>query len=408
MNSRQAPSHLSERPLGISEYASPQFSTAGPFNIRVFRNVGVFLQHLDSYPHQTSCTAFQTSHWLATWYRTIGVVIGEPVLIDVFDRRSDTLVAALALIRRVDRGLRVIEFADDGVSDYNCPILGPASPSNFVAAQALWLAIRSALPPADLLRFTKMPAEVAGRPNPFALLRLTRASRLNSNILTIDRGWAEYRKSLERRFRKELGRSWRVFANHPGAVFKHIENPAEASRVLQALEQQQHAHLQERGKLYVLDNPRFSQFYCNLTAVGLADRNVILTALLCGDDVVAALLGVTTKKTYVMVRISRSTGNWSNCSPGRLLIVKTMEMLHAQGYQHFDFSIGDYPYKRRLGAQPRPLVDLLVAGSALGVPAFALEYVKHLVRRSSPARAIARRFKLHVLRLRAIGQSEAD
>jgi len=295
------------------------------------------------------------------------------------------------------------------VSDYNCPILGPASPSSFVESRALWVAIRSVLPPADLLRFTKMPAEVAGRPNPLALLSSSRASRLNSNILAIDSGWAEYLKSLERKFRKELGRSWRVFANHPGAVFKRIEDPAEATRVIEALEQQQLAHLQERGKLHVLDNPHHAKFYRSLTAGGLANGNVILTALLCGDDVVAALLGVTREETYVMVRISRSTGNyWSNCSPGRLLIVKTMEMLRAQGYQKFDFSIGDYPYKRRLGVQPRPLVDLLVARSALGVPVLALEYVKHLVRRSNTARLISQRFKLHFLRPRAIDQSERD
>lgn len=407
MKSLQATSHFSESPLGTNQDKSPQSSTAGPFSTRVFSNVEVFLDHLDTYPQWTSRTAFQTSHWLATWYRTIGYNIGEPILIDVFDRRSDTLVAALALIRRIDRGLRVIEFADDGVSDYNCPILGPASPSSFVESRALWVAIRNALPPADLLRFTKMPAEVAGRPNPLALLWSTRPSRLTSNILAIDSGWAEYLKSLERRFRKELGRSWRVFANHPGAVFRCIENPAEATWVLEALEQQQIAHLQERGKLHILDNPRVAQFYRTLTVGGLANGNVILTALLCGDDVVAALLGVTTEETYVMVRISRSTGSWSNCSPGRLLIVKTMEMLRARGYRYFDFSIGNYGYKRRLGVQPRPLVDLLVAGSALGVPVFALEYVKHLVR-SSPARAIARQFKLHFLRLRPISQSERD
>src|SRR5215471_16482390 len=100
MKSRQAAPRLSESPLGTDQDKSPQSSTAGPFDIRVFRNVEVFLQQLDTYPQQTTRTAFQTSHWLATWYRTVGESIGEPVLIDVFDRRSDTLVAALALIRR--------------------------------------------------------------------------------------------------------------------------------------------------------------------------------------------------------------------------------------------------------------------------------------------------------------------
>jgi CelD/BcsL family acetyltransferase involved in cellulose biosynthesis len=82
-------------------------------------------------------------------------------------------------------------------------------------------------------------------------------------------------------------------------------------------------------------------------------------------------------------------------------------MLHARGYRHFDFSIGNYEYKRRLGVQPRPLVDLLVARSPRGVPLFALEYLKHWVR-SSPARVIARHFEQHFPRLRRNGLSERD
>ena len=52
-----------------------------------------------------------------------------------------------------------------------------------------------------------------------------------------------------------------------------------------------------------------------------------------------------------MVRISNAGEKWSNCSPGRLIIERTMAALHQEnGVREFDFSVGNYAYKRRFGA----------------------------------------------------------
>ena len=58
--------------------------------------------------------------------------------------------------------LRVVRFADAGVSDYNAPVLGPDAPVDPAGAKALWKAIQTALGDADLVNFTKMPTEVEG------------------------------------------------------------------------------------------------------------------------------------------------------------------------------------------------------------------------------------------------------
>ena len=160
-----------------------------------------------------------------------------------------------------------------------------------------------------------------------------------------------YLKSLERRFRKEIGRSWRVFLAHEGAAFERITDAARAASVLAELERQQAAHLREQGADYFLDRPEVATFYRKLLADGIADGSVILTALTHDTEVVSALLGIVHGDTFVMVRISTGAKEWSNCSSGRLIIVRTMEMLQAQGFRHFDFSIGNYAYKRRLGSR---------------------------------------------------------
>ncbi len=38
-----------------------------------------------------------------------------------------------------------------------------------------------------------------------------------------------------------------------------------------------------------------------------------------------------------------------------------MHALHAEGCRHFDFTIGDYPYKSGFGVEPSPLLDLVSA-----------------------------------------------
>jgi CelD/BcsL family acetyltransferase involved in cellulose biosynthesis len=336
-------------------------------------------------------TAFQIPVWLTAWYATIGAAAGEPMLVTVTESDSGQLAAILPLVQRRHRGLTIVEFADGGVSDNNGPILGPAAPADRAGAHALWDALRHALPGVDLVRFTKMPAAIEGRTNPLALIDACHAASVNRNVVTIEGPWERYLKSLERRFRKEIGRSWRVFLAHEGAAFERITDAARAASVLAELERQQAAHLREQRADYFLDRPEVATFYRKLLADGIADGSVILTALTHSTEVVSALLGLVRGDTFVMVRISTGAKEWSNCSPGRLIIVRTMEMLQARGFRHFDFSIGNYAYKRRLGVAPEPLHDLVTATSPYGLPLQLWDRARHLIRRNATLHALARR-----------------
>jgi CelD/BcsL family acetyltransferase involved in cellulose biosynthesis len=350
------------------------------YEIRIDRALDDIVQRLRDLPQTMASTAFQTPVWLASWYATIGKAIGEPMLVTVADNRSGEVAAILPLVRRTTCGLAIVEFADGGVSDNNGPILGPAAPTDRAGAIVLWDALRSALGGIGLVRFTKMPMTIDGRVNPFALLDGNHAAAVNRNVVTIDGTWERYLKSLERRFRKELGRSWRVFLGHEGAAFERITDVDHAARVLAELERQQSDHMKDRAK-YILDQPAVAEFFRKLLVDGRDDGSVILTALTRGTEVVSALLGIVRGDTYVMVRISSGAKEWSNCSPGRLVIVRTMEMLHAQGFRHFDFSIGNYPYKRRLGVEAQPLCDFVIALSYYGLPLQLWDRACHLIRR---------------------------
>ncbi len=220
-------------------------------------------------------------------------------------------------------------------------------------------------------------------------------SFLNSNVVTTGDDFDAYRYSLERTVRKELERSWRVFTRHPDAAFGIVTRHDEALRVLSAMETQQDARMRHLGLKFMLNDEACAAFYRSLVGENLASGYAVLTALTVGEEIVATLLGVRCGSRYVMVRISNAGDKWSNCSPGRLIIERTMAALHRDGVRHFDFSIGNYAYKRRFGVVPVALAEITAALSWRGWP-FAL--------RDRAARELHRYPKLAIRVTRALGR----
>src|SRR5450631_4116803 len=318
-------------------------------------------------------TPFQDHRWLEAWYAAFAEVgRAEPLIAIVSDAATAELIALLPLLRRVQNGIRIVEFADLDLTDYNAPVLTAAAPRDATAALIMWrelLAALKGLPGgADLVRLRKMPTDLDGRPNPLALLDGAGGCALNGNVVTTGDDFDAYRYSLERTVRKELERSWRVFTRDPAAAFEIIGDRTEALRVLSTMEIQQGARMQHLGLNFILNDETCAAFYRNLVGDNIGSGYAVLSALTVGEEVVATLLGIRSGSSYVMVRISNAGEKWSNCSPGRLIIERTMAALHKDGVREFDFSIGNYAYKRRFGVTPLALVDITASLSWRGIP----------------------------------------
>jgi CelD/BcsL family acetyltransferase involved in cellulose biosynthesis len=318
-------------------------------------------------------TPFQGPQWIDAWYRAFaGVDHVEPLIAMIFDAATGEQVALLPLIRRLQKGIRIVEFADLSLTDYNAPILAAAAPRQAIAARALWRDLKAALRrmpgSADLIRLQKMPVDPDGRPNPLALLDGAGPCPLNGNIVTTGDDFDAYRHSLERTVRKELERSWRVFTRDPAAAFKFATDEDEALRILSTMEVQQGARMRQLGLNFILNDETCAAFYRNLVGGGVDNGYLVVSTLSVGAEVIATLLGIRSGSHYLMVRISNAGGKWSNCSPGRLIIERTMAALHQDGVRKFDFSIVNYTYKRRFGVAHLPLVDVSAALSWRGLP----------------------------------------
>jgi CelD/BcsL family acetyltransferase involved in cellulose biosynthesis len=327
-------------------------------------------------------TPFQHPQWYEAWYAAFAGAEGvTPLIAVVTDASTGEPAVLLPLIRRRQNNTAIVEFADLDLTDYNAPILGSAAPRDARAARALWRSLLSALrrmpEAADLIRLRKVPVDLDGKPNPLALLGVAGPCSLNGNLVATGEDYDAWRYTLEKTVRKELERSWRVFTRDQAASFAIITDTDEALRILSTTEVQQGTRMQSLGLNYILNDETCAAFYRNLVRDGVGNGYALVSALTVGDEVVATLLGIRTGSRYVMIRISNAGEKWSNCSPGRLIIERTMAALHKDGVRAFDFSVGNYAYKRRFGVTRLPLVDLSAALSWRGWP-YALR--DHMVR----------------------------
>ncbi len=325
----------------------------------------------DAWPWRPGAsTMFQCPEWLGPFYESLSR--HEPDMLPLIVRVTDAdgmLAYSLPLLCRGVGALQVVEFADLNMTDFNAPLLGPAAPRTAEDAAQAWKAVKRALPSCDAVRFTKMPPMIGSRPNPLCLPGSLLPAAANGNLLVTGDSWNDYHFSLERSVRKELERCWRVFSRAPDASFTAVTDPDEALAILVQMEDLQRVRMRGLGEFYGLDEPVTADFYRRLIAGGLEKGYTVLTVLRTGSEFVAGLLGVHDGETYVMIRlVHRGDGDWSKISAGRLVVHKTLEWLHGEGCRKFDFSVGNYPYKRRFGPVRMPMFDRVEALRPRGLP----------------------------------------
>jgi CelD/BcsL family acetyltransferase involved in cellulose biosynthesis len=350
--------------LELGEAGRHAASSVASFRVDIVRD---WDQAAARWGSQGEATSFQLSHWLGAWYRAFDLV--TPLIAIISDNATQRDVALVPLICRKHHGIRMVEFADLGVSDYNAPILAQGAPRDSARmrtmGEGLLAALRHLPDRPDVIRLKKMPAEIRGRANPLVASGWTGSSSLNGNLVEVGDDFEDYRALIKK---MQLPRCWRVFTRHPGARFEVATTADQALRLLDIMDLQQRERMKKLGLRFVLDDVKHAKFYRDVVRHGVADGYAVVSALICGEEIVATTMGVRHGAHYSLLRTSNAGGPWSNCSPGLLCVERTMAALHEGGVRNFDLSIGNYDYKRRFGARRLALRDVSIALSWRGIP----------------------------------------
>ncbi|WP_028134293.1 GNAT family N-acetyltransferase [Bradyrhizobium japonicum] len=335
-------------------------------------------------------TAFQHGYWLDAWYQAFDDV--APLIAVICDAATGKEIAMVPMISHVRRGIRIVEFADLGVSDNNAPIVAPDAALDAAAANAIGMALVEALRALpdrfDLLRLRKMPVQVGGKPNPLVALGRIGSCSLNGNLVLMGDDYGTYQASIKR---MQMPRCWRVFDRHQGARFEIATDVARARELLDVMDVQQQARMQKLGSPFVLNDETHARFYREVVRQGLDEGYAVVSALVCDEGVIGTSFGIRQGATYYLLRISHAGDSWSSCSPGLLIIERTMAALHAKGVRRFDLSIGNQDYKRRFGAERMPLTDVSIALSWRGLPFAWRDHAAQGLRRYPAAASLAAR-----------------
>jgi len=112
-------------------------------------------------------TPFQHGNWLRAWFDTLGAQPGmQPIPLELRNAKTGEPVFGVPLVKHCAGTLKIVEFADGGLTDYNLPLVGAEFAG--VSPNHLLSVLRRELGDADQLHFRKMPTHFAGQPNPFA------------------------------------------------------------------------------------------------------------------------------------------------------------------------------------------------------------------------------------------------
>lgn len=368
--------------------------TGRRFVAEVFDGADEALAALDSVQGGLSSTGFQTLNWLTVLYEELAPAHkAMPRVVVVTERNSGEVCLVLPLVIKKKRGLTVARFADLGVSDYGAPILGPAAPVKRRSIRRVWRAVRGALKDVDLIRLERMPAEISGKPNPLITTRGVTRARHTGNMLVIETTVEDFLRSRGKKYRKEVERCTRLWAQEGSPQFGRAMTPAQIARGYSMLEEHQSKRHAALGSSYILDEQPYSAFYERMVMDGSELEFSYLFTLEAGGEVVATLFGIVHDGTFTLLRIANGGPRWSHLSPGRLIVVEAMRYFVAQGVRCFDMGMGDYAFKRGFGVTETPLYDLFAARDLKAMPRAFFHRLKGRLRANPRMRAVVRQIK---------------
>ena len=317
---------------------------------------------------ESDATAFQHPVWLAELYRSLGPSKGAEALV-VTVREDRRLALVLPLMRRRRNGLRVVEFADLGVSDYAAAICRRGD-FDRIAAADLGGRLRQAIRPFDMMRIMRQRAD---GPDLAALLNgaSRRSSDDHAHAVAIEPPFAEWRaRSIDASAVRELDRKRRKLGRK-GDVRLERAAPDRIPAVFAASRAFRTSRLEGRGLQDVLSDPATLAFYVAVAQAGAASGFATTYELTLDGEIVGTLFGLNHRGRF-LVLVTSFDGGFKTLSLGKLLFEDVIADRIAAGDTVFDLTTGDEGYKQQFGTTPTDLDNVVARGSLLGRAADAI------------------------------------
>ncbi|KJB97787.1 GNAT family N-acetyltransferase [Skermanella aerolata] len=288
---------------------------------------------------------FQQFNWLSAVWETVGHTRSiRPVIVLVSDNAGKPMML-IPLAERRRNGLRVLEFIDYELCDYNAPLIRHAlirelGHSGF---RKLWTQILAQAGPVDAVRLEKMPPLIGDAENPFLQLGVRQhASTFQASLAGGFDGFTGRRST---KFMRNLRRNGRNLEKLGKVELTEAASPNEALAILDKMLALKSIRSQATGADNIFDtDPGYAEFYRMLCRRELGGI-ISVGSLTAGGRFVAAHLGLVFGNTFCGLLQASDYENFGTHSPGGLLILEVIRQSCERGDHTLDFSLGSEAYK---------------------------------------------------------------
>jgi len=354
---------------------------SGPWQVRVYNNYADLEPVWRRMESNGFCTVFQTYDWAACWYETaISHTDAKPLIATVSPEGGDPVwILPLCLYRQ--KGIKVISFADLGISDYAAPVIAREAPSDRKSIKNMLEAVLGALPPCDLVNFQKISEKVEGRSNPLCFLHNLKRFPADAHGIFMRESWpALAEKIVPPHIRSNIRRRKKLIKKEGETSLDRHVSPDALGPLMDKLIAMRNARFSAIGKPAM--PAMWHNFYQSLARRKDRTLDISITTMTVAGETIATSFGILRGKVHYGILTSFEMGRWSRFGPGILLhdaILNRFSEQMEDGY--FDFTIGDEVYKKDFGTESHPLYEWMTPRTVTGLFPYIFWRTKLVIRR---------------------------
>lgn len=293
---------------------------------------------------QGGAPAPQSPQWIALYEALNG---GEFAYVTVNEADRPRMI--LALERLEQSGITVLRFTGGRHANANFPALDPAwRPDPAQLRQALAKGVRAARPDIDALVLERQLDSHRGLANPLVTERSTASPNL-ALAADISNGFDGLLSEISGKRKRKKNRSQaRKFETAGGYRLGRAQNEDEVDRALDAFFAMKEARFRAAGIENVFAAPRFQSFLRALFKAELgkpSPRFMIDTLEVAGTLRAVAATSVSGERMTCEFA-SFADDDMAFASPGEFLFFHAIKTAAEDGFEIYDFGVGDEHYKR--------------------------------------------------------------
>lgn len=320
---------------------------------------------------------FQTTTFLKIWEKTYAPALKAELCLVEIRMKDGTPVVFLPLAIFPCKRTRILSFTDQGVADYNAPVLFDCGIDwNQAQADNLWQQVLAVLPAFDYAKLSNMPEKLGTLHNPLFLLANTdNLANSHANILT--HSWEKIQQNLVRP--KAIRRKLRHLQELGHCEFSIAKTTQEQQQLLDFMLHEKQQRFIETHVPGFDQHPEKIHYFKEATHVFQATGTLHISALKLDGEPLACMWGLVSGPHYYGIMIASNLKKWAKYSPGHALHYLLLQHLKDEGYDCLDLGVGDEEWKLQNCDLTIPLKCMTITATMRGrLFAFQKETMAHL------------------------------